>query len=245
VTLPSDYWQQVRKIGQMPGAALEPSRLKQMVDNGDRITARLDKPEPLGPVSHATTMQLLQQIRSTDPSRLTSNDAIYQAYGEGKLNTSDFNFLQKEYANIKTPEGQALNNDRARFFKQYAGAITGSLYDPVQGSPKMYAAEMAARRQEADMQKRGLDPHSIYDPSSPNFFGKPENLKRFSGTMQEDLQTRATAPASVNLTANDSKVTGVEVKDLAPAEPEKRTAGNTYMTPKGALKWTGTGWVKP
>jgi len=194
-TLPKDYWQKVREIGQMPGAMLEPSRLKQMVDNGERITARLDKPEPLGPVSHAATMDLLAKIRSTDASRLTSNDAIYQAYGDGKLNTGDFNFLQKEYANIRTPEGQALNRDRTTFFKQYAGAITGGLYDPIQGSPKMYAAEMDARRREADLQRKGLDPHLIYDPSSEYFIGKPANLRKYQSSMQEDLNAKAAAPA--------------------------------------------------
>ena len=31
----------------------------------------------------------------------------------------------------------------------------------------------------------------------------------------------------------------------APVNPSNRTAGTTYNTPKGPLKWTGTGWVAP
>ena len=31
----------------------------------------------------------------------------------------------------------------------------------------------------------------------------------------------------------------------APVNPSNRTAGTTYNTPKGPLKWTGTGWVTP
>lgn len=31
----------------------------------------------------------------------------------------------------------------------------------------------------------------------------------------------------------------------APVNPASRTAGTTYSTPKGPLKWTGTGWVNP
>ena len=31
----------------------------------------------------------------------------------------------------------------------------------------------------------------------------------------------------------------------APVNPTARTAGTTYQTPKGPLKWTGTGWVAP
>lgn len=31
----------------------------------------------------------------------------------------------------------------------------------------------------------------------------------------------------------------------APVNPSARTAGTTYSTPKGPMKWTGTGWVTP
>ena len=31
----------------------------------------------------------------------------------------------------------------------------------------------------------------------------------------------------------------------APKNPKERTAGKSYSTPKGVLKWTGTGWMKP
>lgn len=31
----------------------------------------------------------------------------------------------------------------------------------------------------------------------------------------------------------------------APREASQRTAGTVYQTPKGPLKWTGTGWVSP
>lgn len=30
-----------------------------------------------------------------------------------------------------------------------------------------------------------------------------------------------------------------------PPDPKQRTPGQTYTTPKGPLKWTGTGWVNP
>lgn len=31
----------------------------------------------------------------------------------------------------------------------------------------------------------------------------------------------------------------------APRDPAKRTKGSLYLTPRGSLRWTGTGWVKP
>lgn len=240
-TLPKDYWQNVKKIASMPGASLEPGRLKSMVENGERITERLSKPEPLGPVSHDTTINMLNRIRATDATRLTSNDDIYKAYGDGKLNTTDFNFLQKEYADIRTPEGQAINNERSHFFKQYAGAIAGRSYDPVIGSPKLYAAEMAARRTENDLRRKGLDPLLAYDPTSEYFVGKPANIAKWAGSMQEDLATKATTPAkSVNLTADGSEITGIKVESIpegmSPAEALKKyKSGTKIRLPDGRV----------
>lgn len=244
--LPPDYWQNVRKLGHMPGADLEPGRLKAMVDNGERITSRLGKPEPLGPISHENTMGLLNRMRATDDSRLTTNDEIYKAYGEGRLNTADFNFLQKEFKEMRSPEGDALSKDRAQFFKQYGRAIGGSKFDPASGTADQFAAEMDARRQEGDLRKKGLDPHLIYDPRSDYFFGKPANIAKYAGSMQTALDNAVrTTPKSVNLTGDGSTVTGISTTSAPPAEPAHRTVGSTYMTPKGELKWTGTGWVKP
>lgn len=31
----------------------------------------------------------------------------------------------------------------------------------------------------------------------------------------------------------------------APRDPKERTSGTVYNTPKGPLKWTGTGWIQP
>ena len=45
--LPSDYWDQVRKLGTMPGAAIEPGRLRTMVTTGEALTDRLNKTEPV------------------------------------------------------------------------------------------------------------------------------------------------------------------------------------------------------
>jgi len=194
--LPQNYWDTLRELAQHPGAAIEPGRLKSMVEAGERLTDRLNKPEPIGPVSHQTTIELLNKIRATDTSRLTSNDDIYKAYGDGKLNTADFNFLQKEFQDRKTPEGAALNADRTLFFKQYAGALSGGMYDPQQGNPKLYAAEMAARRQENDLKRRNLDPHLVYDPTSEYYFGKPANVAKYAGSLQGDLQNKVEAASS-------------------------------------------------
>ena len=185
-------------------------------------------------------MSLIKDMRA---GKIDSNDAIYKAYGENKLTTADFNFLQKEYAQAKTPDGELLNKDRDLFFKQYAGAIDNA-YSPQLGSTKVYNAEMYARRVEAQLRSKGLDPHLAYDPTSEYFVGKPALIQKYQGDMTSDLKEIATRK-SVNLTADDSKVISITTEEKPIERDAPRTAGNSYMTPLGKMKWTGTGWVKP
>ncbi|HTC04890.1 MAG TPA: hypothetical protein VK749_15915 [Xanthobacteraceae bacterium] len=179
--LPADYWQRLRDAAAHPGAALEPGRLRTMAQNGDAITARLGKPEPLSGISHATTMDLLTQMRATDATRMADTGPIYKAYEDGKLNNQDFKFLQDQFSTMRSPEGERLDKARDRFFNlyklsidPYAGADTDKT-----GRQPIYEAEMAARQREEAVRAAGGDPHSVYDVTSPNFFGKPENLQQF------------------------------------------------------------------
>lgn len=216
--LPDNYWDQVKKIGVMPGT--DPARLRSLIDNGERLTNKLGKPEPLGPISHATTMDLLAGIRS---GTVTSTDDIYKAYGDNKLNNADFNFLQHEWAERKTPEGERLDKDRDLFFKRY-----GLMLDPTMGigpypagrTQPLYEAEMDARQQEQTLRAKGLDPHLVYDPRSEYFFGKAENIQKY----KQPLQSRLPGP---------------------PPAVETRKVGQVYPTPRGPMQWTGTGWIPP
>jgi hypothetical protein len=182
-TLPDDYWSKVKEIGAMPGT--DPGRLRSLIDNGERITTRLGKPEPLGPVSHATTMDLLASIRS---GAMKSTDDIYKAYGDNKLNNADFNFLTREYAERKTPEGERLDKDRELFFKRFSFQFDPGGGQEVKTAGNLYVAEMAARQKEQAVRAAGGDPHSVYDPTSPNFFGKPDNLQKYKQPLQSLLQ---------------------------------------------------------
>lgn len=213
--LPDNYWDEVRKIGMQPG--VDPGRLESLINKGQQITTRLGKPEPLAPISHATTIDILKGMRD---GTVTNTKAIDDAYGDNKLNTADYNFLQTQYYQSKTPEGERLDKDRDLFFKRYNATFDPNMDD--KGGQTMYRAEMAARQKEIDVRMKGGDPHSVYDPSSPNFFGKPENIQY----LKQPLQTQLTKPD-------------------APAIPTERKAGQTYPTPRGPMKWTGTGWVSP
>jgi hypothetical protein len=101
----------------------------------------------------------------------------------------------------ETPKAN-LNAERAEFFKRFAGAI-----DPGEagagggktalGQQRLYVADQAARQREQDLIKAGKNPADLYDPNSKEFLGTPENIAKYSVSMQEALAyeaQRITAP---------------------------------------------------
>jgi hypothetical protein len=176
------------------------------------VVERQLKPETDSRLSAQTFVGLMRDLRApnADPETVMTKawDARLADPGKpGSLSEKDFNQMRAEIVARKTPEGAAMERDRAAFFKNYAQAIVGRSYDPAIGSPKLYAAEMDARRMEADLRKKGLDPHLAYDPSSEYFMGKAQRLTKYQGSMQGDLEVKATAPAAA---------------PPAPAKPEGR-----------------------
>jgi hypothetical protein len=118
------------------------------------------KPETDSRLSQGTFVNLLRDLRApdSDPDKIMQKawDARLTDPGKpGSMSEKDFNQFRQEVVARKTPEGAALERDRTLFFKQYAGAIAGRAYDPVIGSPKLYEAEMDARRVEGRPAQEG------------------------------------------------------------------------------------------
>src|SRR5216684_2185480 len=228
----------------------DPTLTKTDKNNLLNLIDRQLKPETESRLSQQSFVSLLRDLRApdADPDKVMQKawDARLMDPGKpGSLSEKDFNQFRIEVVDRKTPDGAALQSDRAAFFKNYGTAIAGASYTPQLGDPKVYNAEMDARRVENDLRKKGLDPHLAYDPASPYFLGDPKRISKWSSSMQQDLSTMA-APKSVNLTADGSQITGIKTEELPPISRDApRTAGNTYMTPMGKMKWTGTGWIKP
>ncbi len=187
-TLPKDYWSRLKELTEHPGAQLEPSRLNSMESHGNAITARLNKPDAAAQVSHDTTMSLLRRMRASDNTRLTSDDDIYDAFEHGKLNKADFKWMRDEYTSMKTPQGETLARDRGEFFKKFAPTIDAGMngsQHSVLGAQRMYDFEQAARRQEDDLRKKGLDPHLAYDTRSEYYLGRPEFIAKNRVSLQD------------------------------------------------------------
>jgi hypothetical protein len=175
----------------------DPTLLKGDKNNLLNYIDRQLKPETQSQLSQQSFVGLLRDLRApdADPDKVMQKawDARLADPGKpGSMSEKDFNQFRQEVIARKTPEGAAIEHDRASFFHNYAPAITGnSLYDSKIGDPKMYNAEMDARRMEALLRSKGMDPHEAYDPASQYFLGKTERTAKWAGNMQQDLQMNA------------------------------------------------------
>lgn len=223
-TLPPGYWQAVRELQTHPGAAQEPGLYKRLITNGETITSRMNKPEPLGPVSHETSTELLAQMRRGE---ITDTTPIYKAYEDGKLQNGDFNFLVREFRESRSPEGDRLNKATQRFIDGVKPMITkanpvmGNL-DP-NGTQQLYRFEMTLKERMTEYRKAGKNPYDLLDPSKPDYMGKPETISPFQTTIQQSIQAKVGAGRrdTKNLTSDGSTVTGITVENLPPTLQRK------------------------
>lgn len=179
-----DYFKRALDIAKLPNA---PDGLaRTLLDWGER--QQNTKQETI--ISDPTVRSnLLARIGAGD--KPTTEIDILRASADQKLSQRDTTELRNlQQAILKRPDGEAISRDRSTFFKQYAGAIAGVSFDPVLGSPKLYAAEMDARRQEEALRAKGLEPNLVYDPRSEYFFGKPANIERYKGSMDEAMREK-------------------------------------------------------
>jgi hypothetical protein len=155
------------------------------------------------------------------------------------LTRTDLNDLVKRLQESRSPDGQTIGKDRDNFIKKFGPLIDGDYKFQYQqhsllGSQQMYQFEWDARAKENVVRQEGRDPHGVYNPSSPDYFGAPANISRYRVSAQEaqayeKLQKdidKATSQENKNLTGPGKTVTGTEVIDIPPG-----------MTPAQALEW--------
>lgn len=211
------------------------------------IINREFKPETDAKISAASSTALFRKITDPDADPNATRAAIIAARAKdpgtpGSINKADFADLMKNLDDIKTPQGMAVAQDRNEFFKRYAGTIDGYLAQygihSALGQQKMYLAEKDAIAQERIIKAKGEDPRSLYDPSSPNFFGRPENIARYHITMQQGLDF-ANDKGSTNLTGPGKTITGVTVQDAPAFKPPSNwqysPSRDQYRDPSGKL----------
>lgn len=217
-------------------------------ENLIRLTEREMKPETERRISEQSTVGLLRQLYAPD----ADVDAVVKAATEarvkdpgspGSITQQDYNTIRNEAAGRKTPEGQALAADRGEFFKRYAASIDPTMQEKLdtRSSAQFYRAEMDARRQEAVLKQKGLDPHLVYDPRSEYFFGKSENLAKYNVSLADKVKAKALdLQSGINLTGPGKTTTGSETIEIpagmSPEEALEKYAGKTVRLPNGDVR---------
>lgn len=178
------------QIATDPAFNSNPERRKQMIE-------LINNPPGSGvpaPQSYAAALSLLDRIRRPDgdPSKITDVAPIYDAAINGKLNKQDFEFVRKEFDQIRTPGGEILGKRRADFIKGIGPQIDKS--NPLAGKidetgkAKLYQFEWLLDQKMDEYRKAGKNPSDLLDPSKPDYMGKPEALAPYQTSMQDSIQ---------------------------------------------------------
>lgn len=116
---------------------------------------------------------------------IVSVDELYKAKSEGKISKDQYDEFHARSKELSTADGKDLNAVRKEFVdgqKLIIDPEYGQRKYP-QGTPlgtvNRQKMEMDLRKAEEALKADNKNPKSLYDPASPNYFGKPENMQRY------------------------------------------------------------------
>jgi len=166
---------------------------------GDKLTMigvveRSTKGEPASEISHQTSSELFKRLHlpDSDPNKITDENVLNQAYMDSLLTRTDLDWLRKEHAAARTPEGDMLGKRMDGFFQAIepqinAKGVFGLPTDPT-GAESMYRFEDMVRRKIQEYRDAKKDPFSLLDPASPNYLGKPETVGSYKKSLNQQIQ---------------------------------------------------------
>jgi hypothetical protein len=124
-----------------------------------------------------------------DPRKITSEDALNQGFINGNVNKTDLDWLRKEVASDRTPDGQLLNDQKSRFLKMADSQISKSTLmakDPL-GDEQAYKFYSFVEQLIADTRKQGGNEHDLFNPKSKIYAG--QYISQFQRSLQEQVQS--------------------------------------------------------
>jgi hypothetical protein len=164
-------------------------RIHQMIQSSIHDDAKVSD------VSHQVAINLVSDIRS---GRITDMGPIYDAYARKSpdgsptgLTNSDFNFVQNQFKEMQTADGQRLDQQKDRFFAAVKPSIDKS--NPLMGSLDMSGGTMFFRLQQdiaarvAAMRAAHQDPNDLFNPKKPDYVGSPEFLSQYQTSIPESV----------------------------------------------------------
>lgn len=178
-------------------------------------------------LSHSTLVDLINRMSlpEGDPNRVSDLTPIDKAFGKDTLNKSDYEFAVKRFNEQRTPDGDVLSKRRAEFIKGVAPLIDKS--NPLMGSidpsgpQQMYLLNWDIDQKIAAYRKAGKDPFDLFDPSKPDYLGRPDALRPYQKPLQQSLQDRAAALTGqpTTPTPQQNTVEGSVIGKIIPLPP--------------------------
>jgi hypothetical protein len=154
-----------------------------------------DPPGSKIPPAQSTAMRqyLLDRMRlpEGDSQRITSDSQIYEQ--SKRMNKEDLDWLLKKHEDIRGPDGAKLAKEEDRFIKSVKGFLTksnplGTTVDPI-GDQRLGEYQTWIGSRISEYKKEGKNPVTLFDPTNPDYVGKPDIIKHYQPTMEESQRS--------------------------------------------------------
>lgn len=154
-----------------------------------------NKAETPAAISRRTTIAAFAAINAPDddPSKIRDVQQIEDMFKRGALTLRDFNALRKEFQESRSPEGEKLSVLKSQVLDIATRGIDPSRpvlgFVSVIGGQRLYEYQryMADRIQEFRKDPK-KDVFELFDPTSPNYLGRPSLILRYRPSLQEQVR---------------------------------------------------------
>jgi hypothetical protein len=208
----------------------------------DRLLAtirRTMQPEPPSAVANANAMKLLGRIRRDDgdAERIVDPTEILDAYNRGEIGKPDYDFLTRQLAEMRTPEGAALAAQKRLFMFGFKPVIDPDRPDAdAIATEQTYQLEKALDQRIERMRAAGKDPRDLFDPTEPDHLRSAFDLvprcvlQGIQGTPAPNPMPAASPPATSGSLVAEAKESSPS--STATAAPQMTAAKPTPGQPE-------------
>lgn len=182
-----------QQVANDPRFASDPERRLKMIE----VVRKAGQAGPAAGVSHMEALGLLDRIRrpAGDPDKITDVRPIYDALIANRITKADFDFVKREFDQIRTPAGEVFGKRKTALIQRISPLISKSNllmgnHDP-EGDAQLYNFEWMLDQKIDEYRKAGKNPGDLIDPTKPDFVGRPEFLMQFQTTFQEAMRAKA------------------------------------------------------
>jgi hypothetical protein len=154
---------------------------------------RDDMPEPMARTSELATQDALRrmQLPADNPDAITGLAQIRDLYAnKGVLRRTDYDWLEKRFIEGRSPEGQQLSKMREQVIKSSGLDKSSMMSIDGEGRMRQYKYEWYVDQRVAQYRAEKKNPMDLFDPTKPDFIGKPEIVDFFSASMADQAKEK-------------------------------------------------------